>query len=79
MGNVQYLAFSNFLLVLTIYSIVEEDWTLDYNSISFEFFSSLTSFGNLPVNSYLTFTIYHSVSFVLKETFDKLSASYEIL
>ena len=30
-GKVQDLVFSNFLLVLTIFSFWEEGWTLDYN------------------------------------------------
>ena len=41
-GKVQYLIFSNFLPVLTIFSFWEEDWTLDYNSKEFEIFLSLT-------------------------------------
>ena len=34
-GKVQYLVFSNFLLVLAIFSFWEEDWTLDHNSMEF--------------------------------------------
>ena len=34
-GKVEYLDFSNFLLVLTIFSFWEKDWTLDYNSMEF--------------------------------------------
>ena len=34
-GKVQYLVLSNFLLVLTIFSFWEEDWTLNFNSMEF--------------------------------------------
>ena len=59
--KVHHLVFSNFLLVLTIFSFTEEYWTLDYNSIipwSFEISLSLTSFGNSSGNPYLTFNIF---------------------
>ena len=57
-GEVQYLDFSNFLLVLTIFSFWEKDRTLDYNSIwDVRFFLSLMSFGNSSVNSHLTFLL----------------------
>ena len=32
-GKVKNLVFSNFLLVLIVFSFWEEDWTLDYNFI----------------------------------------------
>ena len=34
-SKVQYLVFSNFLLVLPIFSFWEEDWTLEYNFMEF--------------------------------------------
>ena len=34
-GKVQFLFFSSFLLVLTKFSFWEEDWALDYNSMTF--------------------------------------------
>ena len=35
-GKVQFLFFSNFLLILTKCSFWEEDWALGYNSMKFE-------------------------------------------
>ena len=34
-GKAQFLFFSSFLLVLTIFSFWEEDWALGYNSMKF--------------------------------------------
>ena len=55
-GKVQYLVFSNFLLVLTIYSFWEEDWTLDYNYM--EFWDFLKSNAVWQLVSQLVFTIF---------------------
>ena len=56
-GKVQYLVLSNFLLVLKIFWFWEEDCKLHFNSWSSKIFFSLTSLGNLSVNSYLPFLL----------------------
>ena len=61
MGKVEYLIFGNFLLLLTKFSFLIEDWTLDYYSKKFkDIFEiikmwSLKLFGNLWDKSYLLF------------------------
>ena len=55
-GKVQYLVFSNFLLVLTIFPFWEEDWTLDYNSM--EFWNFLKSYVDWQLVSHLVFTVF---------------------
>ena len=55
-GKVQYLVFSNFLLLLTIFSIWEEDWAIDYNSI--DFLDFLKSYFVWQLISQLVFTIF---------------------
>ena len=65
-GKVQYLAFSNFWLVLTIFSFWEEEWTLDYNSM--EFWDLLKFYVVWQLVSELIFTIFitnHHVPFFL--------------
>ena len=57
-GKVQCLVFSNFLLLLTIFSFWEEDWTLDYNSMEFSDF--LKSYVVRQLFSQLVFTIFIS-------------------
>ena len=54
-GKVQYLAFSNFLLVLAIFSFWEEDWALYYNSM--EFWGFLRSYVVWQLVSQFVFTI----------------------
>ena len=61
MGKVEYLIFGNFLLLLTKFSFLIEDWTLDYYSTKFkDIFEiikmwSLKLFGNFWDKSYLLF------------------------
>ena len=57
-GKSQYLVFSNFLLVLTIFSFWEEDWALDYNST--EFWDFLNSYVVLQLLSQIVFAIFIS-------------------
>ena len=57
-GKVQYLVYSNFLLVLTIFSFWEEDWTLHFNSM--EFWDFLQSHVIWQLVSQLVFTIFTS-------------------
>ena len=57
-GKVQYLDFSNFLLVLTIFLFWEENWTLDYNSM--KVLDLLQAHIILQLVSQLVFTIFTS-------------------
>ena len=57
-GKVQYLVLSNSLLLLTIYTFWEEDWTLDYNYT--EFWDFLKSYIVWQLVSQLVFTIFIS-------------------
>ena len=59
--KVQYLVFSNFLLVLTIFPFWEEDWTLDYNST--EFWDFLKPYVVWQLVSQLVFTILVIITF----------------
>ena len=60
--KVQYLVFSNFLLVLTIFSFWGEDWVLDYNSMELGDF--LKSYVVWQFVSQLVFTIFININHV---------------
>ena len=60
--KVQNLLFSNFLLVLIIFSFWEEDWALDYNSI--EFWDFVRSNIVWQLIRQLVFTIFISINHV---------------
>ena len=56
-GKVQYLAFTNILLVLTKFTYCEDNWALSYNSEKFDLLLIFTFFDKLDVNLYITFSI----------------------
>ena len=93
-GKVQFLFLRRFVLVLTKFSVQEEDWALGNNSMNFRDFSgicqfpkilTLKSFGNSWGNSYIPCLLliitlrFIMVSLVVKRKFGKTLKSLKIL